>query len=79
MSVALDNRPRSVSQMKRTSHVLHYASKMQPYRPALCGKPAPRAGWWADALAEVEAVINAWEVCPACEALYNGLPAGGGQ
>lgn len=79
MSVVIDDRPRSVSQKKRTSHVLHYASKTQPYRPALCGARAPRAGWWADALAEVEAVVDAWEVCPACQARYNDLPLGGGQ
>lgn len=77
MSAMIDNRLRSVSQKKRTAKLLHYAPQTEPYEPALCGKSAPRAGWWADALTEAEAVVDAWEICPACEARYNSFPAGG--
>ena len=59
----------------RAPDYLHYASRANPYRPALCGVPAPAGGWWSDVLTEAAAVIEAWEVCPVCKHRYHALRA----
>lgn len=57
----------------------HYALLSAPYKPALCGKPAPARGWWADALQEAKEVLNTWQTCPACQSAHEGLFIGGGR
>lgn len=75
MSAALLSKPCEgvASVPRRSKKYLHYVALAEPYKPALCGKPAPAVGWWADALQEAKAVVNAWQICPACETKYSGL------
>ncbi len=54
----------------------HYVTISKPFSPALCGKKAPRGGWWNNPVKEAEATIDSWEVCPACLIRYNHLPTG---
>lgn len=49
---------------------LHYVNTKRPFLPALCGKEAPKKGWWSDKEAEAEAAVDSWEICPACQVKY---------
>lgn len=79
MSNLLESSQRAVEQPVKEKKFLHYADKRAPYRPALCGVSALARGWWSDVLSEAQAVVDAWEVCPRCEAVFEFLPSQGGR